>query len=237
MKKQLPKYQYIYNDLKNKIMDGVYPINSKIEDGNSLCVKYGVSLMTVKKSLDLLVSEGFVTRRRGDGTFVKDWTKGEKTKMYAIEGATRRHNSPVESEVIYFEIEHPSQEIADKLSINQNDFVYHIIRLRVINKVKSIIEYTYMPVSMFPGINKEHLNNSIYDYIINDLKLVIQSSFISIKGVHPSELERETMELNNSDFLIEVEQIANLDDGRIFEYSIARHIPEEFNFKTIIFNT
>lgn len=230
------KYQHIYNDLKGKIISGDYPINSKLEDGHSLCEKYNASLMTVKRSLDMLVSEGYITRRRGDGTFVKDWTKGEPMKMYAVEGSSRRHKMPVESEIISFEIIHPNQDIIEKLSINSDDFVYYIVRLRLVNQIKSIIEYTYMPVSIIPGLNNEHLKNSVYDYILKDLNLKIQSSFINISGVRPTELEKKVMDLKSSDYLIEVDQVANLDDGRIFEYSIARHIPEEFNFKTIIFN-
>ena len=72
MKKKQPKYLVIYEDVKGKILSGEYPINSRIQDGNTLVKAYDASLMTVKKALDILVSEGFLIRRRGYGTIVKD---------------------------------------------------------------------------------------------------------------------------------------------------------------------
>ena len=37
-----------------------------------MCEAYGVSRITVKKAMDLLVNEGLVVKRRGAGTFVKN---------------------------------------------------------------------------------------------------------------------------------------------------------------------
>jgi DNA-binding GntR family transcriptional regulator len=235
MKKQA-KYQRIYEDVKNKVLSGFYPIGSKLEDGNSLVHEYGVSLMTVKKSLDMLASEGFLIRRRGDGTIVQDWTKGKKASLYAVEGSSRRHLGEIESKVLHFEVERASAEIAEKLSVEKHEFVYNIARLRVINGIPSIMEYTYMPISIIPNLKYEHLLSSIYDYIQKDLGLRVYSSFLNVRGVRPNDIEKEQMNLSDTDFLLQVEQVANLDDGRIFEYSIARHIPEEFQFDTVVFN-
>ena len=42
------------------------------------------------------------------------------------------------------------------------------------------------------------------------------------------------MNLTNQDFLMRVEQVAYLTDGRTFEYSYADHLPETFEFETVI---
>lgn len=237
MKKKQPKYLVIYEDVKGKILSGEYPINSRIQDGNTLVKAYDASLMTVKKALDILVSEGFLIRRRGYGTIVKDWTKGKKAHLYAVEGSSKRHMGQMESKILTFEIEHPNDDIAQKLSIETDDFIYRIERVRYVEEVPTIIEYTYMPISIIPQLKYSHLVGSIYKYIIEELGLVIQSSFLNVKGVRPNELEKKTMHLQDTDFLMQVEQVANLDDGRIFEYSIARHLPDSFNFETVIFNS
>lgn len=236
MKNQRPKHLIIYENVKKKITSGEYPINSMIPDGNTLAHQYGASLLTIKKSLDSLVSEGFLIRRRGYGTLVRDWTKGNKARMYAVEGSSSRYNKLLESKILKFEIEHPNFEVANKLSIKKEDFVYHIERIRYIEKIPTIIEYTYMPHPIIPKLEQPQLLKSIYEYISDELGLVVQSSFINIKGVRPNSLEKETMKLSDNDFLMQVEQIANLDDGRIFEYSIAKHLPDSFNFETVVFN-
>lgn len=235
MKKQ-PKYLQIYNDIKDKILSDKYPINSKLPDGNQLTSEYSASIMTVKKALDILVEEGYIIRRRGDGTLVKDWTKGKKAHLYAPKGSTRVRNGKVVSKVLTFDVIHPSPQVAEKLSISVDDFVYHIVRLRLLEETPSIMEYTYMPVQVIPGLKYEHLTSSIYSYIQEELELSVHSSFLNITGVRPTQLEKEQMNLSDKDFLMQVEQVANLDDGRIFEYSIAKHLPKIFQFDTIIFN-
>lgn len=235
MKKQ-PKYLQIYNDIKDKILSYHYPINSKLPDGNQLTLEYSASIMTVKKALDILVEEGYIIRRRGDGTLVKDWTKGSKAHLYAPKGSTQVRKGEVISKIITFKVNLPSTRVAEKLSIGVDEFVYQIERLRVLEGVPSIMEYTFMPVQVIPGLKYEHLKHSIYSYIQEELGLSVHSSFLNITGVRPNQVEKEQMNLTNIDFLMQVEQVANLDDGRIFEYSIARHLPEKFQFDTIIFN-
>ena len=160
----------------------------------------------------------------------------QKAHLYAVEGSSKRHSGQMESKVLTFEVEHPNADIAHKLSIDVEEFIYRIERVRYVKKVPTIIEYTYMPISIIPQLKYSHLTGSIYKYILEELGLVIQSSFLNVKGVRPNALEKQTMHLTDTDFLMQVEQVANLDDGRIFEYSIARHLPESFNFETVIFN-
>ncbi|XHB95420.1 GntR family transcriptional regulator [Lactococcus garvieae] len=216
-------------------MSGHYPINSRIADGNTLVQEYDASLMTVKRHWIFWYQRVFdpPSRLWYDS---KRLDQGEKAHLYAVEGSSKRHSGQLESEVLTFEVEHPNADIAHKLSIDVEDFIYRIERVRYVKKVPTIIEYTYMPISIIPQLKYSHLTGSIYKYILEELGLVIQSSFLNVKGVRPNALEKQTMHLTDTDFLMQVEQVANLDDGRIFEYSIARHLPDSFNFETVIFN-
>ena len=38
--------------------------------------------------------------------------------------------------------------------------------------------------------------------------------------------------MNDNDFVCQVEELAYLDTSEIFEYSIARHLPQYFHFET-----
>ena len=68
----MKKYILISSDIRKKILEGVYQANQQIPFEKDLCVEYDASKMTVKKALDMLVSEGLIIKRRGSGTFVKD---------------------------------------------------------------------------------------------------------------------------------------------------------------------
>ena len=68
----MQKYTIIANDMRKKILEGVYKANDQLPFEKDLCTHYDTSKMTVKKALDILVSEGLIIKRRGAGTFVKD---------------------------------------------------------------------------------------------------------------------------------------------------------------------
>ena len=71
------KYEIIAIDIKEDMLKGVYKPNKRLPFEKGICEKYNVSKMTVKKALDLLVSEGLIVKRRGSGTFIKDITEKE----------------------------------------------------------------------------------------------------------------------------------------------------------------
>ena len=64
------QYQKIYQQLKNEIDNGGYPIGSKIPSESELCKTYLVSRDTARRALDMLVKSGKIIKRPGRGSFV-----------------------------------------------------------------------------------------------------------------------------------------------------------------------
>ena len=100
--------------------------------------------------MDLLVSEGLIIKRRGSGTFVKDMRDDDAIEIAMKKqfmGFKATHGSKkVTSDIIKFKVIPASAEIAEKLKIERNDFVYYIERVRYLNDEPCVIEYTYMPI-------------------------------------------------------------------------------------------
>jgi DNA-binding FadR family transcriptional regulator len=65
----LPKYHQIYLVLKEGLLEGKFAQGMPGEI--SLVQQFGVARVTVRKALELLSSEGLITRQRGRGTVVK----------------------------------------------------------------------------------------------------------------------------------------------------------------------
>lgn len=231
-----PKYLKIAEAIREKIREDVYPVNGLLPDGSTLAKEYEVSLMTLKQALDVLVAEGYILRRRGAGTLVRDWKATQRPHLYSLKGTSHDFPKGLASKVLTFDVTRPSEEMAEKLSLSTDDFVYEIVRLRVLEGRPIIMEYTYMPVDVIPGLKREHLENSIYNYISNGLGRKVYSAFVKVSGVRPNDLEKQEMQLSETDFLMEVSQVSSLDDCRVFEYSISHHLPDVFDFETIMFN-
>lgn len=68
--KTAPLYQQIYDDIKAAIKDGVYKTDERIPSEAELSEEYGVSRITVRRAIEDLCSDGYLTKMQGRGTFV-----------------------------------------------------------------------------------------------------------------------------------------------------------------------
>lgn len=68
------KYETLAAQLRSEIISGKWTPGTKVPTESELIKETGFSLTTVRKAYEALVEEGLVTRQRGAGTFVREWT-------------------------------------------------------------------------------------------------------------------------------------------------------------------
>ncbi|MBO0481086.1 GntR family transcriptional regulator [Candidatus Enterococcus courvalinii] len=232
--KQIPKYMEIYLDVKRKIMDDRYQVGAKLPTGDQLAEEYGTSKLTVKKGIDLLVSEGVLRTRSGFGTEVLRKPIDNSKVFGPNEGLLSTVGEEhVDSEIHTFSIELPSKEVAEMLQISEKDYIYNIIRSRFIDHQPYSIEQTFMPLAVIPGLEPKHLKKSVYAYITDELNLEIKSSHLWIKGDVANEFDAKILNIEPGEFMIEVDKVVSLSSGVPFEYSLSRHIYKDFIFEAI----
>lgn len=232
-RKMKTKYKTIYDDMKEKILTGEYKSGDQLPDEHTVCSMYGCSRMTVKKAYDLLVLEGLIYRRQGQGSFVLAHSErdGElEIKERELQGFSRSSHGKGSTRIIHFNLIFAPKHIAEKLGIKENDPVYDILRLRLIDGSPYVLEQTYMAPALIPGITEEVLNRSIYDYIENTLGLRIGAAQKVSRADISSEQDHQLLNLMDVEPVLEVEQTAYLDNGMPFEYSISRHRYDLFKF-------
>ena len=231
------KYEKIAFDIKEDILSEKYKPNEQLPFEKELCEKYNVSKMTVKKALDLLVNDGLIIKRRGSGTFVKDITEKEiqriieKKQFSGLTTTSIGHK--VTSKVLEFKIINATKEIADILKIEEDEFIYFVHRVRYVDDKAVFIEKTYIPLNLIPGMKLADVKKSIYGYIKDKLGLNIQSAHSTVRAMKSDELDRKYLNLEKDEPILEVERVAYLDNGKVFEYSFSRHRYDKFEFKSI----
>lgn len=63
-------YEEVAQDMKEKILQGVYPVGSYIPTENELEASYDVSKVTVRRAIEILSNEGYLEKKSGKGTRV-----------------------------------------------------------------------------------------------------------------------------------------------------------------------
>lgn len=69
---QVPKYQAIYTNLRQRILDGEFTAGTRLPPQQELADHFSVTLMTLRQALGALEDDGLVWAARGKGTFVAD---------------------------------------------------------------------------------------------------------------------------------------------------------------------
>lgn len=189
--------------------------------------------MAMKKVIDLLVDDGIPYRKKGQGRFVMNISNRKNALTInerSLEGLTRASKGHASSKILEFRYIFADRKIAEILNIKKDDPVYEIIRLRYIDNVPHVIEKTYMAPSTIPGITVNVLNGSVYEYIETKLGLRIASAQKTVRADVSNETDQKELRLKPNEPVLEVEQIAYLDNGTPFEYSFSRHRYDMFEF-------
>jgi len=217
------KYLTIAREIKKRIISQRYPASAPLPDQFALAAEFQTSRMTIQQAMRQLIVEGLIYTRQGQGTFVrKNFLQLSQWDLPGSDyfGATKtwEHLGTVSSQVVRFELRFPTEKEQSSLLINADAPVYDFIRLRLLNGEPMSLDATVMPVSLVPGLNKSHLESSVFQYV-ETLGLKIMGSYRVVRAIKPGELEQQHLVCEAGDPVLEVEQVIYLEDGTPLEYA------------------
>lgn len=74
-----PAYIQLANIMRRQIAEGLFRPGDQLPSESQLCHRYGISPMTVRRTINLLADEGLISTAQGRGTFVKSIELSEAT--------------------------------------------------------------------------------------------------------------------------------------------------------------
>ena len=152
------QYLKLKNQLQTSILEGAFEPGDILPSENELKEKHGLSRFTVRRALDELEKEGFITKLHGKGSIVTN----RKRKSLGI-FSTKGFSSVAELEGTV-----KNKFLKKPYFVKWGkDFFYELTpteiqhgatcyeRLRSVGKDPVMLEYTYIPNEGFPVINKD----------------------------------------------------------------------------------
>ncbi|MEJ6079669.1 GntR family transcriptional regulator [Vibrio sp. 1-Bac 57] len=215
-----PRYLQISDELITQIDDGTLLPGAMLPTESELQKKFGVSRVTIRKSMKILVDKDLLYRVRGSGTYVKS-AKAQHNAFQLngfYEEVSAQGKQP-SSKLLTFELIESDIFIANKLGLNEGDEVYSIIRLRLIDGEPEILEHTFMPVSIFPDLSIQAIRDSKYEYVEKIKGLKIKLSRQSAKPELVTKEIANNLNIEAGHPVIRVDSVGELSDGRLFEYT------------------
>jgi GntR family transcriptional regulator len=150
-----PMYFQIQSQLLKMIESGRLRAGDALPSEEELSRICGVSRMTSRQALQVLKSKGFVSRQKGQGSFVSQ-PRVEKdiTHLCGFTAEMRALGIRATSKVLDQEVSPATAEIASRLGISVNAPVYRLLRLRLAAELPVAIEEIRLPHNRFPGVEK-----------------------------------------------------------------------------------
>lgn len=105
-----------------------------------------------------------------------------------------------------------------------------VIRVREIDNKKIILDKDFFNKKYVPLLTKDICENSIYEYLENELGLKISFAKKEITVQQATQEDKSYLDFENYNMIVVVKNYIYLDDMSLFQYTESRHRPDRFKF-------
>lgn len=181
------KYQQVMTSIRAKIIEGKYPVNSKLPSEPKLQEEYGVSRVTVRLAVDGLVRDGLVERVQGKGSFVRKPSRVSRlvreTTVESFSQVAKESGFVPTTKVLKVEKVAVDEKLKGNLGTDSKEAL-HTVRLRYLDDDPIFYESNYYPLPRFESLPDYDLTGSLYAIFSNHFgieKLASDNTTLSIK--------------------------------------------------------
>jgi GntR family transcriptional regulator len=184
-----PKYFQIRRKIVGSIQRGELPPGAPVPSENDIIGKYQVSNTTARKVLHEMEREGWVTRIKGKGTFVRDFPVVRAiNRIFGFMRNMIEAGRKPATKLIGFHLreEDHSQTINGRQFTLKGPFC-EIERLRLADGIPMMKETRYISLTLCPEIQRRNLEQSLYElfakqYDIHLTEIVQMLSAVVLEG-------------------------------------------------------
>ncbi|MBM7604166.1 GntR family transcriptional regulator [Metabacillus crassostreae] len=228
----LPLYFQLEEQIKKTIESKELVPGDALPSERELSENYQISRMTVRQAITNLVNKGYLFREKGKGTFVSS-QKFEQS----LQGLTSftedmlARNLKPGSKLLHFEIYPADNDIKENLSLQDDELIYKIKRLRLANEEPIAIETSYLPVKLVPGVTPDILDKSLYTYIENNLNLSIGHATQTVEAAIVNEEDSKHLKVNKGVPILLIQRETYLENGTPLEIVKSSYRADRYKFK------
>ena len=232
----MSKYRKVYNDIKHQINHGVLVPKQELPSESELMQHYGFSKDTIRKALSLLEMDGYIQKQQGRNSIVLEHnlsTPQILSEIKTVGELNRPLTHQVKTTLTSLYIVQGEETLMRIFNVDDQMDFYRIGRVREIDGEAVEYEVSYFDRRIVSFINREIAEQSIYHYLEKELGLKISHSQREIVFRYANEEEKNTMDLNEYNMVVNVASTTYLSDGRPFQYGSISYRPDKIAFTSI----
>jgi GntR family transcriptional regulator len=234
LSRSVPAYLQIEEQLADRIEAGEFAPGDVLPTERELTRQLGVSRMTVRAAMDRLVQRDLIVRRQGSGTFVADpKLRQDASKLRGFfEDTVGQGVTPI-SRLLEREEMLATRHLAGVLDVSVGESVYRIVRIRSARGMPVVLETSYFPAAVVPGLLGMDLERSSI-YRLMDMEFsarpVRARQSLEVATAHGT--DASFLEIPSGSSVMLVERVSWDAVGRAVEYARDLYRPDRSRFVT-----
>lgn len=182
---RVPKYYQLKKKIVRKIEMEEYKADGMIPSERELMKMYQISRITVRKAIDELVVEGYLYKIQGKGTYVKiDEKRNDLFSLVSCTQAVRSMGMTPTKRVIVSQLLQTDRKRGRALNLSDTDLLFQLGRVLYANEEPLNYTLTYLPVKLFPGLEKHNYGKeSLYQVLTDEYRVNITKARRTVEAV------------------------------------------------------
>ncbi|GAK13886.1 trehalose operon repressor [Geomicrobium sp. JCM 19039] len=219
------KYISVYQELANAIRQNVFEPGTLLPSEHELTEQFTTSRETVRKALNLLVHYGLIQKVRGKGSVVLDSQPFDLpvSGITSFKELTENMSIRAVTNVDRIESLPQDNDMHKKMDIPPDTPVWQVVRTREIAGEVVIVDRDCFIEDVVPKLSLEVCEQSIYEYVENELGLTIAFAHKEIVVELPTAEDHRLLSLNGAPNVVVIRSLVYLGDSSVFQYTESRH--------------
>lgn len=229
-----PAYKRVYYSIREKITSKQYDVGAILPPEPELEKVYGVSRTTVRRAIDMLVREGFLSVRQGFGTQVISRKAVQNlNKFSSISESLAQNGSRIGLKSCYIERIGAPKKIAMLLGVSEGTPVVCIHRIKTSDDTPITLCTNYILDQLVPGMDTRQSIDHLYEYLREQYGIVYTGSRDTISACNASFEQAQLLAIEPKTALLHVCRVCYM-ETRPCEVDIVEIIAELYEYEVFV---
>lgn len=212
--KDTPLYLQLARNLTSAIHGGMWRAGEALPSERVLSEVLGVSRVTARSAIGLLVEQGLIKRSQGAGSFITPRLEDPLSRLAGFSETQRRRGFTPDSRWLSRQIVQANRDEVMQLGLSPAASVVRLCRLRLVDGTVMAVENSTLPAEVVP--HPEEIGESLYSYL-EQHGLMLVRALQHFRAVNASEEMAAQMGIAPHTALLLVTRIAYTADQRAIE--------------------
>ncbi|MBZ4686439.1 MAG: GntR family transcriptional regulator [Clostridia bacterium] len=233
----MPLHYRIAYELRNKLQKGYWKPGDLFPTDKQLMEQYNVSSTTVRRAIYELVQEGWLERKPGKGTFVRNQMVENLRKLTGFFEEIQSKGMVPSAEIIKSEIVTVDNNLLQEIPLLQ-DFnvskVYLIKKIHKMNNTPVVYVKSFWPVDIGTEIAKYDLTKQgVYSIVQDELGILLREASQTISAGLADKEEAEALNIAEKAPILVMNR-ATYSNERLLEVAVNSYRADLYSYKIIL---